>query len=614
MGKILNRYARSLFIFASFLVLSFFVPVVKAAEVNTSCSNRYLTLVNPVRGRNLWSDSTLSSLINQYAEIKKYSFSATWLLQYDALNNGDLINEVLSFDEHQEKGVFLEVSRDLTDDSGVSYPIYDRWSDPGAVFLSAYSLSQRRLIIDTLYSKFKKIFGYYPNSIGAWWIDSYSLDYIKNKYGLDAVMIVAPQKTTDSYGVWGQWWGVPYYLSVYNVLVPDSGAAKLDPVVIQWAQRDPLLGYGDGPSFSNFSLQANDYIRSGKDTNYFINLARQYLDCRNSIGQITVGLETGMESVGYFSEYQKQLQALSQFENLQSVTMSDFSRAFRSIYKDNPPEVVIGQWVMTPNYIENKLFNERINYTNGLSFGDFFIADNKGFLDRNLSNLNNKSSEYFPWFIVLAVLACFTLALRKRFGVLVWSAVFGLVSYGLVFRSFIKYGWEVLYGPITGNLIIMQLFLVAAVLLIAIYFFSRKKIFPKLLVWLIPLSWGVDWFLSLIRFTKIQGAYYFGVITDKLYFVGIEYNKSIHLVVNKYSPNVAEALLRLPFEKIWGNQIFAYILYPLIHVVLAIIFYAILKKLPNKIRNICVFILILGFIFQIMSIFKTDPRVIFPVK
>ena len=224
-----------------------------------------------------------------------------------------------------EPGLFLEVSKSLADKTGINYPENLKWSNPGAVFLSAYSQSERRLLIDTLYTEFKNNFGYYPKSIGAWWIDSYSLNYIKQKYGLSAVLIVADQKTTDSYGVWGGWWGYPYFPSKYNVLVPSDYDNSLGAVAIQWAQRDPVKAYGVGPTYSNFSLQANDYIRNGQNTDYFAKLVSVYLKCQNPIGQITVGMETGMEASEFQGEYQNQLKSLSETPNLHFVTMSEFA-------------------------------------------------------------------------------------------------------------------------------------------------------------------------------------------------------------------------------------------------------------------------------------------------
>ena len=149
-------------------------------------------------------------------------------------------------------------------------------------------------------------------------------------------MIVADQLSTDHYGVWGQWWGVPYFPQKQNLLNPAADLTNnLNAVVIQWAQRHPEKAYGDTPVFSNYSLQANDYLRLGLDHNHFVDLVNFYLDCSIPLGQITIGLEVGQESVGFINEYRNQIETLSSIKNLQSVTMSQFNDLFRISYPPN---------------------------------------------------------------------------------------------------------------------------------------------------------------------------------------------------------------------------------------------------------------------------------------
>src|SRR4030043_1781326 len=328
-----------LFMFLMFISI-FFASTLVHAEKVYGCNERYLNLVNPVRGRDLWLDKSLKPIDEQYQAINSYGFSASWLLQYDTLIDNELIVEIKKFDNRQELGVFLEVSPSLAQDSRVIYPHAVAWDDPNAIFLSGYSHSERKNLLTGLFEKFKNNFGYYPKSVGAWWIDSYSLEYIVKKYGIKTAMIVADQKTTDDYGVWGQWWGIPYYPTKANILIPASNSKNMQSVVvIQWAMRDLSKAYGEGTSFSNYSLQANDYLDRGLNTNYFISLANRYLDCNLSLGKITVGLETGMESVKFISEYKNQLKALSTMKDLDSTTMSEFAGRFGKVYSSNPSQI-----------------------------------------------------------------------------------------------------------------------------------------------------------------------------------------------------------------------------------------------------------------------------------
>ena len=68
------------------------------------------------------------------------------------------------------------------------------------------------------------------------------------------------------------------------------------------------------------------------DINYFKDLVKVYLDCQNSVGQITIGLETGMESIRSLPEYELQLQFLKTLNSLLPVSMTNFAEKFSQIY------------------------------------------------------------------------------------------------------------------------------------------------------------------------------------------------------------------------------------------------------------------------------------------
>ena len=570
-----------------------------------------MTLVNPVRGRNLWLDKTLKPITDQYSVSAKYNFPTTWLLQYDALVDEELVTAVKSFEIGGEKGVLLEVSANLADESGVVYNSELKWSNPAVIFLSAYSQGERRLLIDTLFHQFKKDFGYYPKSVGAWWIDSYSINYIKEKYGLKIVMIVADQKTTDSYGVWGQWWGYPYYPSKYNVLIPVVGGL-MDTVVIQWAQRDPILAYGEGSRYSNFSLQANDYIRSGKNTDYFKDLTGVYLDCQNPIGQITVGLETGMESIAFHGEYVKQLEVVSEYKKIEAVTMSDFAGKFRSVYKENPKNITIGSWNLTPIQRENKILGDSIVYNQNISFSDYFLADKSNFLDRRLASDGTKSqTNSFPWFLSV-FFALAILAFKKR-KMIVWicSSLFTLAAFGLLLRSTVLHGWQVFYSPVIGQVILTQCLVVLA----TYTFFSIVLFCPRikfknihLLIWLLPLSFGLDRIVSVFRYSVIDGKHLLGIAVDRLRIIGLMLGGGgIELSNRNYSITQSLSFQRLPMDHVWQNIPVYLVAYPLIHFLVAITLYILLIRAPKWVNITILAFLIVLYVMQVIWIFRADP-------
>lgn len=592
-------------------ILSVSPLTAQAAEVN--CDNRYLTLINPVRGRSLWYDKSLQPLKDQYRYISAGNFPATWLLQYDTFSDSGLIDEIKGFTPNQEVGVFLEVSQKLGDGARVVYPYDAAWFSPRAVFLSGYSQSERRRLIDELFEKFKTDFGRYPKSVGAWWVDSFSLNYMKEKYGIKTALIVADQLTTDNYGVWGQWWGMPYYPSKANLLTPaSSGSDKLEVAVVQWAQRDPLLSRGEGADFSNYSLQANDYIRQGKDTSFFVNLVNFYLDCQNPLGQVTVGLETGIESVGYIKEYGNQLWVLKETKGLQAVTMSEFADKFKQVYPELPKSAALGSggsaWKMTVAGRENDKLGEKVSYKSGIAFADYFVKDKSDFLDRKLGREDHPQKKGSGVLGILGVLGLLGLLFwqKRTMGVWVVGVSFSLAAFGLILKSREELGWVVYYGPKVPSLILVQIGLLLASFVLI--WMLRK--FKQFNLWLLPLVFGLDPLIGSLRFTLVSGKYYFGVMLDTFRFAGLTFAPpfQVDLVNMDFPAYQAAALLRFNFDKIWDNLWLALIAYPLFHIFLAGVLSLILKRLSRRWQRAVLVILVILFIWHLIGTLTADPR------
>ncbi|KKQ67186.1 MAG: hypothetical protein US86_C0001G0113 [Candidatus Daviesbacteria bacterium GW2011_GWA2_38_24] len=619
---LMNRIPISISTICLSLILSlvFLNTQVLAGENEESC-DRYVTLVNPVRGRSLWIDSSLKPIDSQYEATLKNNLKATWLVQYDVLEDEELKNRLKEFNDGQEIGVFLEVSELQSNKSKVIYPPFTPWFSPKAVFLSGYKQSERRRLIDTLFEKFKQTFNYYPKSVGAWWIDSYSLNYIKDKYDIRAALIVADQLTTDNYGVWGQWWSVPYYPSKANILTPASSIKnKQDVVVVQWALRDPLLAYGSGKEFSNYSLQANDYVSQGKDTSYFNEIASSYLSCQNQLSQITVGLETGIESISFISEYNNQLLALKNTPNLSAVTMSEFAEKFANKFPEFPKSTSLSykgsSWIMDTQSRKNEKLNDFVSYDQKLSFSDYFVADKEDFLNRIMPlKRANEKVVWFPMFIqrkalLILIFLVFGIIfyIKKDIKLFIIGSLFSFAAFGLILRSFYQFGWQVFFGPKVSYLILVQAMVVIISFLIV---FLVKKRF-KINLWLLPLVFGIDFLIQGIRGTYMSGRYFIGFALDDLRFLGLSFSKGFQLnFVNQDLPAYqALALLKFDFNMIWNNLIVSLFIYPLIHIIFALVLGTVLMKAPEKVWKLVFAILIILVSLHLTSLLNADPRLV----
>lgn len=312
-------------------------------QIIASEIGRYVTIVSPVRSSSLWQST--ESVRKQINLISDYKLPATWLLQYDLLDD-EKLSLFKNLSSNQEIGVFLEVSEKLATDAYVAYLLGDGdWARADKVLLSGYTPEARKRMIDKVFEKFKKQLGYYPSSIGAWYIDSLSLNYLVDKYHIQAVLNVADQYQTDTYGLWGQPWGVPYYPSRLNSLTPaEDNSTKLDTVKIQWAQRDPVRGYGLNVTDSIYSLQANDYINNNLDFDYFKKLSQIYLNAPNELAQLTIGLEIGQEGAVFLDEFKRQLQFLINLKNSGKIsfeTMQSFAHRFKKEFPTSSYEFLI---------------------------------------------------------------------------------------------------------------------------------------------------------------------------------------------------------------------------------------------------------------------------------
>ncbi len=327
--------------FFYFLLIIFYL-FPKAVFAQESNSSQFVTIVNPVRISAYTKDPRMN-FAAQYSEIQKRNLAATWLLTYDVISDPGVVDIAKTFDKFQELGLFFEVTPIFSSDAGVKYNKTDSWHRANSIFLSGYIQEDRIKLIDKAFEKFKQIFGSYPTSVGAWWIDSYALEYMKAKYNITANLTVSDQFSTDSYQVWGQYFSTPYYPSKYHAGMPAVTLAnKLDIVTIQWAPRDPLNGYGKTRE-SLYSTQ--DYFTINLSDEYFEKLVDLYTKThQNKFGHVTIGLEGDLSPEAYQTTFARQLDIIISRQKdraIKAMTMKDFSNWYRNNFPTLSPTQII---------------------------------------------------------------------------------------------------------------------------------------------------------------------------------------------------------------------------------------------------------------------------------
>lgn len=357
-------------------VFFIFLSLVFLTLGKVSANNAFISVVNPVRGYDFWEtkNQTPQTVVDgELAILRKNDIPATWLIRYDALLDNDIVGKLRN--TLDEKGLFLEVTPSWTQDAVVAYHQSESWHSAGSAFLTGYELSDREKLIDKGFAKFKESFGEYPKSVGAWWIDAHSLDYMQKKYAITTALIVADQYSTDNYQIWGQYFSTPYYPSKTNALYPAQNIdEKIPLVMVQWAARDPVNSYGNGVLESTYSVQLNDYIDyHNLDTNYFSKLVDIYISQPlNDFGQMVVGLENSYSWPRFQKEYLNQINTLTNKKNkgqLSLVTLSNFASWYQKEFpKLSPEQIIVANdpldtykktiWFMNPYYRAGWFLNQ----------------------------------------------------------------------------------------------------------------------------------------------------------------------------------------------------------------------------------------------------------------
>lgn len=179
---------------------------------------------------------------------RQYPMPYTFLLQYDALIRPEyvvLLQE--NPDPNCEVGVWFEMAQEQVEKCGIQWrgapgTKWDWHVNPG--LLMAYTLEERKALIDELFGRFHEVFGYYPRSVGSWMLDTYSIQYMTEQYGVDAFCICKDQYGTDGYTLWGGYYNQAYYPSKRNMFVPaQTKEMQLDAPVFRMLGSDPIYQY-----------------------------------------------------------------------------------------------------------------------------------------------------------------------------------------------------------------------------------------------------------------------------------------------------------------------------------------------------------------------------------
>jgi hypothetical protein len=319
-----------------------------------SRSPRIVNIINFIRQcepRIEWitEDALYEAVVEQTKIMKEHGLKGTFLLQYDALMDARYQKLLKGLPtEMFEIGAWWEIPQPLVENSGYRWRGRFPWdwhADVG--FATGYSPEERETLTDTYMADFKKIFGRYPKSVGSWFIDAHTLQYMHDRYGIVASCNCKDQIGTDGYTLWGGYWNQGYYPSRKNAYMPAQNAEnQISVPLFRMLGSDPIHQYDSGLGTDRQRVISLEpvYERGGGDAGW----CRWYFDA--FVGGASMGYaytQVGQENSFTWKRmakgYKIQMQILADLLKEGKVTvqtLGETGKWFKDKYKVTPPTSV----------------------------------------------------------------------------------------------------------------------------------------------------------------------------------------------------------------------------------------------------------------------------------
>ena len=252
----MNRKAFLILLTLCIMLLSAFNPTV-IKPPDSKSENDHPKIVNIINFIRLLEprDSAITeqvlyeTVVKQIDIMRKYKLGGTFLLQYDALLDPRYQKLLKSLPRDSfEIGGWWEIPQPLVENAGMVWRGRYPWDWRANIgFSTGYSPKDREKLVDVYMNDFKKVFGYYPKSVGSWFIDAHTLNYMYKKYNIVASCNCKDQYGTDGYTLWGGYWGQAYYPSKINSYMPAQTEQNQTPVpIFRMLGSDPVRQYDNG--------------------------------------------------------------------------------------------------------------------------------------------------------------------------------------------------------------------------------------------------------------------------------------------------------------------------------------------------------------------------------
>lgn len=351
----------------------------------------FIRLLEP-RDAKITEDVLYETVVKQVEMMKKYKLGGTFLLQYDALIEPRYQKLLKSLpDSSFEIGAWWEIPQPLVEKAGLKwrgrYP-WDWHADVG--FSTGYSPEEREKLTDVYMSDFKQIFGYYPKSVGSWFIDEHTLNYLSTKYKIVASCNCKDQYGTDGYTMWGGYWNQAYYPSKINSYMPAQNEHNQIPVpIFRMLGSDPVRQYDNGLGSDRQGVITLEpvYNDGGGDSAWVNWYFKEFIEGSSMEYAYTqAGQENSFTWDAMSKGFEIQLPLIARLRDekaLKVETLAESGKWFREHYKITPATAVTVNEDLEGSNRKTVWFNSRfyrlnLLWENGtLRFRDIHLFDEK---------------------------------------------------------------------------------------------------------------------------------------------------------------------------------------------------------------------------------------------
>lgn len=377
----------------SFHILKKNVSVSKNIQTKPRIINivNFIRLLEP-RDPKITEDVLYQTVVKQIELMKKYHLGGTFLLQYDALMDPryQKLLKALPHDSF-EIGAWWEIPQPLVEKAGIKWRGRYPWDWRANIgFSTGYAPSERDKLVDVYMSDFRKIFGYYPKSVGSWFIDAHTLNYLYKKYHIVASCNCKDQYGTDGYTLWGGYWNQAYYPSKINSYMPAQHENNQIPVpIFRMLGSDPVRQYDNGLGHERQGVTTLEpvYQHAGGDSTW---VNWYFTEFVNGASMAFAYAQAGQENSFTWNAMAKGLQIqfpliekLRDEKKIKVETLAETGEWFKAHFKVTPPtSVTVNNDLPGSNdktvWFDSRFYRANLLWENGtLRFRDIHLFNEK---------------------------------------------------------------------------------------------------------------------------------------------------------------------------------------------------------------------------------------------